>query len=51
MNENFKFSETKGKIIEAFYNVYNKLGYGFLKKVYERAMIIELAKFGLECKN
>jgi GxxExxY protein len=51
MNENYKYSEITEKIIKAFYNVYNKLGYGFLEKVYERAMLIELAKFGLECKN
>ena len=36
-----------GKIIKAFYNVYNILGYGFLEKVYENAMILELKKLGL----
>ena len=36
------------KIIKAFYKVYNKLGYGFLEKVYERAMAIELDSLGLE---
>ena len=36
-------------IIKAFYNVYNKLGYGFLEKVYENALLIELKKLGLEC--
>lgn len=30
------------KIIGCFYNVYNVLGYGFLEKVYENAMIREL---------
>jgi GxxExxY protein len=34
-------------IIGAFYAVYNKLGYGFLEKVYENAMIIELEKRGI----
>lgn len=34
-------------IIKAFYTVYNKLGYGFLKKVYENALKIELTKMGL----
>jgi len=33
-------------IIKAFYNVYNQLGYGFLEKVYENAMMIELKKLG-----
>lgn len=51
MNENYKYSEITEKIIKAFYNVYNKLGYGFLEKVYERSLLIELAKFDLECKS
>ena len=34
-------------IIKAFYNVYNTLGYGFLEKVYENAMFVELQKLGL----
>jgi len=42
-------SELTGKIIKAYYNVYNELGYGFLEKVYERAMIIELRHEGLQC--
>ena len=36
-----------GFIIKAFYKVYNTLGYGFLEKVYENAMRIELTKMGL----
>ena len=35
------------RILKAFYKVYNVLGYGFLEKVYENAMFIELAKQGL----
>ncbi|QXD16590.1 GxxExxY protein [Rhodocaloribacter litoris] len=37
-----------GRIIRAFYQVYNTLGYGFLEKVYEKAMAIELARNGLD---
>lgn len=37
------------KIIKAFYNVYNILGYGFQEKVYENSMIIELKSLGLSC--
>ena len=33
--------DTTDQIIKAFYSVYNKLGYGFLEKVYENAMMIE----------
>ena len=35
------------KIINCYYRVYNTLGYGFLEKVYENAMLIELKKSGL----
>ena len=35
-------------IIKAFYAVYNTLGYGFLEKVYENAMAIELGELGLK---
>ena len=34
-------------IIKAFYQVYNTVGYGFLEKVYENAMRIELMQTGL----
>ena len=39
------------KIIEAYYIVYNKLGYGFLERVYQKALLIELRKRGLNCKE
>jgi GxxExxY protein len=38
----YKHSDVTGKILKAFYTVYNGLGYGFLEKVYENAMAIEL---------
>ncbi|HLF46613.1 MAG TPA: GxxExxY protein [Chitinophagaceae bacterium] len=40
--------ETTDKILKAFYTVYNVLGYGFLEKVYENALFIELRKLGLQ---
>ena len=43
--------EITSKIIEAFYAVYNNLGYGFLEKVYENALILELEKRGLKAKQ
>ncbi|NTW60684.1 MAG: GxxExxY protein [Nitrospirae bacterium] len=46
MNE-LKHDVLTEKIIEAFYNVYNTLGHGFLEKVYENALLIELKKLGL----
>ena len=42
-----KHAELTDKIISAFYTVYNTLGYGFLEKVYESALAIELRKSGL----
>jgi GxxExxY protein len=40
-------SDLTDKIIKAYYKVYNTLGYGFLEKVYENAMFIELQNMGL----
>ncbi|MCX7046367.1 MAG: GxxExxY protein [Candidatus Sumerlaeota bacterium] len=39
------------KIIKVFYKVYNTLGYGFLEKVYENAMMIELHKMGFSVRQ
>ncbi len=36
-----------GQIIKAFYKVYNELGYGFLERVYEKALALELESMGL----
>ena len=46
----YKHAEITDKIIAAFYKVYNTLGYGFLEKVYENALAIELCKQGLEAR-
>lgn len=43
--------EMTAEIINSFYKVYNTLGYGFLEKVYENALSIELKKKGLNCKR
>ena len=45
--QDFKYIKLTEKIIEIFYKVYNRLGYGFLEKVYENAMMIELNKDGI----
>jgi len=39
-------SELTEATIKAFCKVYNILGYGFLEKVYENALVIELKKMG-----
>lgn len=43
----YKHQETTELIIKAFYNVYHTLGYGFLEKIYENAMVIEFRKLGV----
>jgi GxxExxY protein len=40
------YSEITDKIINSFYKVYNILGYSFLEKVYENALVIELESAG-----
>ena len=42
-----KHENVTGQIIKAFYNVHNELGYGFLEKVYENALALELESMGL----
>jgi GxxExxY protein len=49
--DNYKHSELTEKIIKAFYKVYNTLGYGFLEKVYENALFIELESIGLNVRK
>ena len=39
--------ELTGRIIKAFYKVYNTLGYGFIESVYHNSMIIEIVLEGL----
>lgn len=41
MNE-YLHKELTSKIIAGFYTVYNELGFGFLEKVYENALMYEL---------
>jgi GxxExxY protein len=43
--------DLSGKIIKAFYKVYNDLGYGFLEKVYENALFLELKSMGFTCSK
>lgn len=47
ITDNFKHSQVTEKVIKAFFVVYNTLGYGFLEKVYENAICIELINKGL----
>jgi GxxExxY protein len=43
-----KHKELTDRILKGFYSVYNRLGYGFLEKVYKNALAIELRKLQLQ---
>ena len=47
----YKHSELTDAIINAFFHVYNALGYGFLEKVYRNALIHELKKRGYQVES
>ncbi|MFP9098473.1 GxxExxY protein [Flavobacterium sp. RHBU_24] len=44
----YHFQELTGEVIKTFYDVYNELGYGFLEKVYQNALCIELTQRGFK---
>ena len=48
-----KHKELTDGILKTFYEVYNELGYGFLEKVYQNSMYIELKNKGykVEAQN
>lgn len=45
------FENLTSKILRAFYKVNDSLGYGFLEKVYENSMYIELKRMGLKVEK
>ena len=48
MDDALKHADVTDKILHAFFKkVYPKLGYGFLEKVYENALALELRRVGL----
>ena len=46
--EDYKHKELTNKIIQAFYCVYNELGFGFLENVYQNALYFELQNRGFQ---
>ncbi len=48
--KSFLQKETTGKIIGAAFEVHRHLGYGFLERVYQRAMQVELVRQGLKAE-
>lgn len=49
--QRWKHGDLTEKIIGAFYDVYNVLGYGFLEKVYENALAHRLRQAGLHVET
>ncbi len=45
--ENLLYKNITDQIIKTYYEVYNELGYGFLERVYQNAMLLELKNKGL----
>ncbi len=45
-----EYEKVTEAIIGCAYNVYNKMGFGFLESVYEKCLLIELHKGGLEAE-
>jgi len=43
-----EYQALTGEIINAYYLVYNELGFGFLERVYQNALLIELEAKGFE---
>lgn len=43
---NFLHKKLSDSILKVYYEVYNQLGYGFLEKVYQNAMFLELKSQG-----
>ncbi|MFO7957882.1 MAG: GxxExxY protein [Candidatus Brocadiia bacterium] len=51
MNADYRHGELTKRIIGAAYKVHNTLGYGFMEKVYENALGIELRRAGHEVRQ
>jgi GxxExxY protein len=46
-----EYGELTQKIIGCAYRVFNKMGFGFLESVYEKCLLIELRKAGLNTES
>ena len=46
-----KYKDITETIIGSAYRVYNKMGFGFFESVYEKCLLIELRKAGLDAES
>lgn len=51
IERDYKHYQITDLVLKSFFSVYNALGYGFLEKVYENAMVVELKKFDLNVQQ
>ena len=51
MSDKLLHGDVTDTIINSFYHVYNSLGYGFLEKVYENALIVSLSQNDWDVKQ
>jgi GxxExxY protein len=51
LQSGLKHEELTSKIIGAFFDVYNELGFGFLEDVYEQALAIALFERGMKAER
>ena len=51
MTRTMLHSDLTKRIIACAYKVYNTMGHGYLESVYEKCMLIELAKVGLNAES
>ena len=49
--DGYKHAALTEQVIQAAFTVHNALGSGFLEKVYENAMVIELTRIGLKVEQ
>ena len=51
MPQHYLDDKLTDRIISAAFTVFNTLGSGFLEKVYENALVVELKSQGLQCEQ
>lgn len=49
--DDYLLKDETDAIIKSFYDVYNALGYGFLERVYQNALYMELKEQGFQCET
>ncbi len=50
IDKKYLHSEITGKILQGFYLIMNKIGYGFGVEIFKKALIVELEFLGLKCE-